>query len=97
MTTNKKKTLQAEIESIALLLEKDVSCIESGPATTKDHYGDYLAIFGSAPEPTDRFFAGILAIALIKAGASLDGVTAAHRLHTGHSLPVEVLELVTAA
>ncbi len=68
------------IEELAGDLKQDVQRIESSPETTQYHYGDYGALLSAVAK--DKATAGIIALALIKAGASRLGVAWALRLFT---------------
>lgn len=71
-----KEEAQKKIDEVVELLKPIVEKIESSPATTKDHYGNYAAILGTAAPGTKEK----LAACLIKAGANQNGVAWALKL-----------------
>ncbi len=69
------RNVTAIVEEIATLMKDFVVKVEASVPHTKDHYGDYMAVLTQySPDPSQR---GILASALIAAGANPAGVAAA--------------------
>lgn len=64
------------VEKIVTILKPLVAKVEASPASTKNHYGDYMAMIGQAPVEQRKVFAACL----IKAGANETGVADALRL-----------------
>lgn len=67
---------QHKINEVISLITPIVAKIEARPATTKNHYGDYLAILGMAGVNERKSLAAVL----VKAGANFEGVQAALNL-----------------
>ncbi len=59
------ETAQTMLKGIAKDLTDKVLSIESGPLTTKDHYGAYLAFLTNFEESSER---AIMALAMVEAG-----------------------------
>ena len=69
---------QSCVAEISDAMVHAVRAVEESPATTKNHYGNYMAIIsGAGPSKTQQEF---FAVALVHAGASPEGVEAALRL-----------------
>ena len=66
------------IREMADDLRETVTEIEADPHLTKGHYGDYLAILSKFEGPRR----GVVATALVLAGADRDGVAVAIKLLT---------------
>ena len=66
--------LQQLIDGLAEDLKETVMKIEARPMTTKDHYGDYGALL-SQVSGGNKNKAGLIALALVKAGANRNGVS----------------------
>ncbi len=71
------KRIEQLIDGMADDLRSTVETIEARPvATTKDHYGEYLALIGVFEDK----YKAVVALALTRAGANDAGVTAALKL-----------------
>ena len=55
------------IEQISVTLQPTLDSIHAGIPTTKDYYGEYMEILGSAKEPAKI---KLLALAMLYAGAN---------------------------
>ena len=75
--------LQSLINDLAEDFKSEVSKIEKRPATTKNHYGDYMAFIDTIGKGMNGAQKKIVALALIKAGASSQGVADAMKISTG--------------
>ena len=78
-----KAILHEAIDDCAAIILPDVVRIKNSPATTKDHYGDYLAIISQGRSHMEKV---VMIGALLKAGAEKDGVKAAANIVLGTSL-----------
>lgn len=79
ISEQQKQQLVSVIQSMAADLRPEVAKIESAPPTTKDHYGDYMAIISHLAKGS-AFNAMVTASALRLAGANAPGLTAAMRV-----------------
>ena len=71
------------IQSLKPEMTTIVERIESKPATTQAHYGDYLAAFSQLVPDSDRNTLAIVGYAMVNAGANEYGVKSALRIITG--------------
>lgn len=75
------------VQELKPIVHDKVKAIEARPATTQDHYGDYLALLLSlgidSNSSNNRCLALITGRALIECGASENGVCAAVRAGLG--------------
>lgn len=78
--TDKEKAM-ALISDLANDFKPIVAGIEAKLATTRNHYGDYMALISQIAK--DRGAAKIICVALIRAGASRQGVSDAMRICYG--------------
>jgi hypothetical protein len=78
-TITKEKAKQA-IDKAVQEMKPLVESLEAMPATTKDHYGNYMRLLSDIPKERRKVFAMIL----IKAGANYNGVAWALRLLNGN-------------
>jgi len=69
----------AAIADLAAELRDIVAKIENAPAMTQHHYGAYLQIFTTVAQG-DKVNGGVLALALVEAGANSTGVHSAFKL-----------------
>ena len=60
---------------------KMVKEIEGRPATTQNHYGDYMAFL--SPISKDRIVLEVMGMALVKVGANPQGIAWANRILVG--------------
>ena len=72
--------MKAQQNTITLLLDSLepeaitlVQAIEAKPATTQNHYGDYMVVLGQAPRTT----ALLLGVAMVRNGGNKQGIFAA--------------------
>ncbi len=73
--------LEAAINGLAEDFKPEVTKIEARLATTQNHYGDYMHLINVVSK--DKRTAQIVSLALIKAGASRDGVSSAMKVLHG--------------
>ena len=82
--SDKRAILKEIIATIATDLTPEakeiVKHIEAKPATTKDHYGDYMTILSGCPSGITRFG---LVKALIDSGGNENGINSALRIIVG--------------
>jgi hypothetical protein len=85
MTTLTPEQKQAKLKQLVTDLAGDlretVAKIEAKLATTQNHYGDYMALLSSIAR--DKNTAKIISMALVEAGANVQGVTSAMRVSYG--------------
>ena len=77
-----KSKLDVMIAELAQDLREHVAKIEKKPATTQNHYGDYLGLIGSIANG-NKNVAKIVVSALLEAGANHTGVAAAYKIMVG--------------
>lgn len=71
-------TLEQLVENMRSELEPLVRAIEAKPATTQNHYGDYMSLIATlSQERTMRQFLGL---AMIRMGANRQGVKSAMQI-----------------
>ena len=75
MTKEQQNALDDVIDSLVPDLKPVVAGIEASVATTQNHYGRYGALLTSIAPSKSK--AGIVALALVKAGANRQGVASA--------------------
>lgn len=66
--------MASDVEIIAAILN-----VEKSPATTRNHYGNYMSLLGSLSNG-NKTLATLLGDAFVKAGANAQGVADALRL-----------------
>ncbi len=76
------KTLDSMIDALVPDLKPIVDGIEDGIKTTQDHYGAYMNLIMVLGKD-DKSVQGIIALALIKAGANESGVKSALKIAKG--------------
>jgi uncharacterized pyridoxal phosphate-containing UPF0001 family protein len=84
MTGTKQETVDRArelIDGIARDLAETVQRIEAKTATTRNRYGDYMAVIGTLAD--NKAKATFIALALVKAGANRQGVSDAMRVMYG--------------
>jgi hypothetical protein len=78
--------MNAEITKIIADLANDlrpaIAALETAPAATKNHYGAYMGILNRMAR-TNKNYAKVAVLAMIKAGANREGVAAAYKLLFG--------------
>lgn len=70
------ETLNA-IQQLSIIVRPALDSIHAGMPITKDYYGEYMEILGSAKEPAKI---KMLALAMLYDGANPDGIEAAVKL-----------------
>ena len=73
--------LKQLITDLAGDLKSEVAKIEAKLATTRHHYGDYMAFLSAVAR--DKATAKIISLALVEAGANAQGVADAMRVSYG--------------
>ena len=68
--------LQTLINGLAQDVQPEVKRIEAKPATTQNHYGDYMALINVGSDRNSKV-GKLIALALIQAGANKNGVNSA--------------------
>ena len=66
--------LNNAVKQLAQIIKPAIDAIHEGNATTKNYYGDYMAILG---QTNNAAKAKILALAMIEAGANVYGIESA--------------------
>lgn len=79
MTLNQSNKLEVLIAELVPDLKPLVESIESQPATTQNHYGDYMAVLSMLAKGNLQM-GRIIAAALVEAGANSVGVADAVKL-----------------
>jgi len=74
--------LKALIDGLAEDVKSTVASIESGIKTTKDNYGPYMNLISTLSKG-DAKIANVISLALIQAGANVNGVGSAMRILHG--------------
>ena len=77
----KQAKLKQLITDLAGDLKPEVAKIESRIATTRHHYGDYMALLSGIAR--DKATAKVISMALVEAGANTQGVADAMRVTYG--------------
>ena len=76
MNTEQTTQIQSIVNSLVPDLLPEVKRIEQKPATTQNHYGDYMNLL-SVLGKNNKGMTNIIALALIAAGANAQGVRSA--------------------
>ncbi len=70
------------IDELAADLRPAIARLEAAPAATKGHYGAYMGIIGRIAQ-SNKGYAKLAVLALVRAGANVEGVSAAYKLSFG--------------
>lgn len=77
-TTEGSEAARKLIEGLTEDLKDEVTAIEAMPETTRNHYGQYMRVLSLVPG-----YEAFVAVALIKAGANVQGVRDALYIQKG--------------